>query len=55
MCTYLFTYLGTYIHIHEKIEVEMLLYTLIKKFIEVQENILNAFGIILFLQNGVVV
>jgi hypothetical protein len=32
----------------KKIEVEMLLYTLIKKFIEVQGNILNAFGIILF-------
>jgi hypothetical protein len=31
----------------KKIEVEMLLYTLIKKLIEVQGNILNAFGIIL--------
>jgi hypothetical protein len=32
----------------KKIEVEMLLYTLIKKFIEVQGNILNPFKIILF-------
>jgi len=33
----------------------MLLYTLTKKFIEVQKNMLNEFGIILFLQSGVVV
>jgi hypothetical protein len=32
----------------KNIEVKMLLYTLIKKFIEIQGNILNAFGIILF-------
>jgi hypothetical protein len=32
----------------KKIEVEMLLYTLIKKFIEVQGNILNPFRTILF-------
>jgi len=31
-----------------KIEVQMLLYTLTKKFMEVQGNMLNAFGIILF-------
>jgi hypothetical protein len=32
----------------KKIEIQMLLYTLTKKFIEVQINILNAFDIILF-------
>jgi hypothetical protein len=32
----------------KKIEVQMLLYTLTKKFIEIQGNMLNAFGIILF-------
>jgi hypothetical protein len=32
----------------KKIEVQMLLYTLTKKFIEVERNMLNAFGIILF-------
>jgi hypothetical protein len=32
----------------KKIEIEMLLYTLTKNFIKVQENMLNAFGIILF-------
>ncbi len=32
----------------KKIEVQMLLYTLTKKFMEVQGNMLNAFGIILF-------
>jgi len=32
----------------KKIEIEMLLNTLIKNFIEVQENMLNPFGIILF-------
>jgi hypothetical protein len=32
----------------EKIEVPMLLYTLTKRFMDVQRNILNAFGIILF-------
>jgi hypothetical protein len=31
----------------KRIEVQMLLYTLTKKFIEVQGNMLNAFGIIL--------
>ncbi len=32
----------------KKIEVQMLLYTLTKKIIEVQKNMLNEFGIILF-------
>jgi hypothetical protein len=32
----------------EKIEVQMLLYTLTKKFIEIPWTLLNAFGIILF-------
>jgi hypothetical protein len=32
----------------KKIEVQMLLYMLTKKFIEVERNMLNAFGIILF-------
>jgi hypothetical protein len=32
----------------KKIEVQMLLYTLTKKFNEVQRNMLNALGIILF-------
>jgi hypothetical protein len=32
----------------KKLEVQMLLYTLTKKFIEVQGNMLNSFGIILF-------
>jgi hypothetical protein len=32
----------------KKIEIEMLLYTLTKNFIEIQGNMLNAFGIILF-------
>jgi len=32
----------------KKIEVQMLLYTLTKKFMEVQKNMLNEFGIILF-------
>jgi hypothetical protein len=32
----------------KKIEVQMLLYTLTKKFMEVQRNMLNAFDIILF-------
>jgi hypothetical protein len=32
----------------QKIEIQILLYTLTKKFMEVQINILNAFGIILF-------
>jgi hypothetical protein len=32
----------------KKIEVQMLLYILTKKFIEVQQNMLNVFGIILF-------
>jgi hypothetical protein len=32
----------------KKIEVQMLLYTLIKKFMEVHGNMLNAVGIILF-------
>jgi hypothetical protein len=32
----------------KKIEVQMLLYTLTKKFMKVQRNMLNAFGIILF-------
>jgi len=31
----------------KKIEVQMLLYTLIKKFNEIQENMLNAIGIML--------
>jgi hypothetical protein len=34
----------------KKIEVQMLFYTLIKKFIEVQGNMLNAFGTILFVK-----
>jgi len=37
-----------YLHTYEKINVQMLLYTLTKKIIEVQRNMLNAFGIILF-------
>jgi hypothetical protein len=37
-----------YLPIYEKINVQMLLYTLTKKFIEVQGNMLNAFSIILF-------
>jgi hypothetical protein len=32
----------------KKIEVQMLVYTLTKTFMEVQGNMLNAFGIILF-------
>jgi hypothetical protein len=32
----------------KRIQVQMLLYTLTKKFMEVQGNMLNAFGIILF-------
>jgi hypothetical protein len=32
----------------KKIEIQMLLYTLTKKFMEVQGNMLNPFGIILF-------
>jgi hypothetical protein len=32
----------------KKIEIEMSLYTLIKKFIEIQGNMLNGFGSILF-------
>jgi hypothetical protein len=32
----------------KKIEIQMMLYTLTKHFIEVQENMLNTFGIILF-------
>jgi hypothetical protein len=32
----------------KKIEVQMLLHTLTKKFMEVQGNMLNAFGVILF-------
>jgi len=32
----------------KKIEVQLLSYTLTKKFMEVQGNMLNAFGIILF-------
>jgi hypothetical protein len=32
----------------KRIEVQMLLYTLTKKFIKIQKNMLNAFGIILF-------
>jgi hypothetical protein len=32
----------------KNIEIQMLLYTLIKKFMEVQGNMLNVFGIILF-------
>jgi hypothetical protein len=32
----------------KKIEIEIFLYTLTKKFMEVQINILNAFGIIFF-------
>jgi len=32
----------------QKIEVQMLLYTLTKKFMELKGNMLNAFGIILF-------
>jgi hypothetical protein len=32
----------------KKNEIEMLLYTLIKEFMEVQGNMLNPFGIILF-------
>jgi hypothetical protein len=32
----------------KKIEIQMLLYTLIKKFMEIQGNMLNTFGIILF-------
>jgi hypothetical protein len=32
----------------KKIEIQMLLYTLIKNFMKVQENILNTFDIILF-------
>jgi len=32
----------------KKIEVQMLLYTLTKNFMEVQRNMLNAFGIILY-------
>jgi hypothetical protein len=32
----------------KKIEIEILLYTLTKKFMEFQRNMLNAFGIILF-------
>jgi hypothetical protein len=32
----------------KKIEVQMFLYTLTKKFMEVEGNMLNAFGIILF-------
>jgi len=48
MCT---TYLLSSVLINllmKKIEVQMLLYTLTKKFMEVQKNILNAFDIILF-------
>jgi hypothetical protein len=32
----------------KKIEIQMLLYTLMKKFIKIQGNVLNAFDIILF-------
>jgi len=32
----------------KKIEVQMLLYTLTKKFMEVERNMLNGFGIVLF-------
>jgi len=32
----------------KKIEVQMLLYTLTKKFMKVQKNMLNAFSVILF-------
>ncbi len=48
--TNLFIYLPilpTYL-LMKKIEVQMLLYTLTKTFIEVQGKMLNAFGIILF-------
>jgi len=47
---YLFIYLIKYllIHTYEKIEIEMLLYTLTKKFIEIQGKMLNAFVIICF-------
>jgi hypothetical protein len=34
----------------KKIEVQMLLYTLTKKFMKIQKNMLNAFSIILFYQ-----
>jgi hypothetical protein len=49
------TYVGRHVYIYlvryllmKNIEVQMLSYTLTKKFFEVQENILNIFGIILF-------
>ncbi len=45
--TYLFIYLSTYL-LMKKIEVQMLLYKLTKKFMEVQRNMLNAFDIIIF-------
>jgi len=47
---YLLIYLARYILIlpMKKIEVQMLLYTLTKKFVEVQIYMLNAFGIIFF-------
>ncbi len=38
----------TLILLMKKIEVQMLLYTLIKKFMEIQKYMLNPFGIILF-------
>ncbi len=45
--TYLPSYLLTNLFM-KKNEIEMLLYTLIKEFMEVQGNMLNPFGIILF-------
>jgi len=47
---YLLIYLARYILIlpMKKIEVQMLLYTVIKKFMEVQRYMLNPFGIIFF-------
>jgi hypothetical protein len=48
MCTYLSTWLVTYLPTYEKIQIQMLLYTLTKNFIEGQGNMLNPFDIILF-------
>jgi hypothetical protein len=48
---YLFSYLVSYLPTNlfmKKTKVQMLLYTLTKKFMKIQRNMLNAFGIILF-------
>jgi len=39
----------------KKIKVQMLLYALTKNYIEVQRNMLNTFGIIVFLRSVMVV